>query len=227
MLWSTAPRNDDEILLKNMSKIKLTKNELKKQKDNLKRFSRFLPTLQLKKQQIQMELMKAKKAIEEKVEKEEQLIGQLKSWIAVLGEDAGITDLIKIDFIETDVGNIAGVDIPIFKEIRFKEIKYDLYIKPLWFDKVIGIIKDILTYRGEIIIMEEQIALLQDELRVTTQRVNLFEKVKIPESRENIRKIRIYLGDEETASVVRGKIAKMKIEKQEEMKKLILMAEAV
>ena len=168
-----------------MAKIKLTKNELKKQKDDLKRFERFLPTLQLKKQQIQMELMKAKKAVEEKVEKEEQLITHLKTWIAVLGEDAGITDLIKIDFIETDVGNIAGVDIPIFQEIRFKNIKYDLYTAPLWFDKLIGDMKEILTLRGEIIIMDEQIELLQDELRVTTQRVNLFEKVKIPESQEN------------------------------------------
>ena len=206
-----------------MSKIKLTKNELKKQKDALKRFQRFLPTLQLKKQQIQMELMKAKKAVEEKVEEEESLITEIKRWIEVLGEDAGITDLIKIDFIETDVGNIAGVDIPIFKEIRFKPIKYDLYTAPLWFDKVIEYMKKILTFRGEIIIMDEQLELLQEELRITTQRVNLFEKLKIPESKENIRVIRIYLGDEETSAVVRGKIAKMKIEKAEEMKKLAQM----
>ncbi|MCK5707899.1 MAG: V-type ATP synthase subunit D [Candidatus Aureabacteria bacterium] len=203
-----------------MAKIKLTKNELKKQKDELKRFERFLPTLQLKKQQIQMELMKAKKAVEEKVEEEETHITEIKQWIAVLGEDAGITDLIKIDFIETDVGNIAGVDIPIFKEIRFKAIKYDLYVKPLWFDKVIEHMKIILTLRGEIIIMDEQLVLLQEELRITTQRVNLFEKLKIPESKENIRIIRIYLGDEETSAVVRGKIAKMKIEKAQEAKNL-------
>jgi V/A-type H+-transporting ATPase subunit D len=37
-----------------MAGVKLTKNELKKQKDALKRFRRYLPTLQLKKQQLQM-----------------------------------------------------------------------------------------------------------------------------------------------------------------------------
>ena len=37
--------------------IKLTKNELKKQKDNLKQFQRYLPTLQLKKQQLQSVIM--------------------------------------------------------------------------------------------------------------------------------------------------------------------------
>jgi V/A-type H+-transporting ATPase subunit D len=52
--------------------------------------------------------------------------------------------------------------------------------------------------------------LLSKELRTTTQRVNLFEKVKIPECKENMRIIRIYLGDVDTAGVVRSKIAKRK-----------------
>ena len=50
--------------------------------------------------------------------------------------------------------------------------------------------------------------LLAEELRTTSQRVNLFEKVKIPECRENIRVIRIFLGDQQTADVARAKIAK-------------------
>ena len=49
-------------------------------------------------------------------------------------------------------------------------------------------------------------------MRSTAQRVNLFEKVKIPEARENIRVIGIYLGDQQTSAVVRGKIAKKKLQ---------------
>ncbi len=41
--------------------------------------------------------------------------------------------------------------------------------------------------------------------------MNLFEKVKIPETAENIKRIRIYLGDQQTAQVVRGKISKRKL----------------
>ena len=201
-----------------MGKVKLTKNELKRQKDALKRYERFLPTLQLKKQQIQMELMKIKRIIDEKVEEEEKYIAELKRWIAVFGEDAGIVDIVKIDFIETDVGNIAGVDIPVYKRTVFKPVEYDLYVKPLWWDKAVEQMEKILSLRGEIIILDEQVYLLQEELRITTQRVNLFEKVKIPETKENIRKIRIYLGDEETAAVVRGKISKLKIQKSTEKK---------
>ena len=39
-----------------MVKVKLTKTELKAQTDALKRFQRFLPMLQLKKQQLQSEI---------------------------------------------------------------------------------------------------------------------------------------------------------------------------
>ena len=62
--------------------------------------------------------------------------------------------------------------------------------------------------------LQEQMDLLGKELRTTSQRVNLFEKVKIPEAKENIRRISIYLGDQDTSAVVRGKIAKRKLVKE-------------
>ena len=61
-----------------------------------------------------------------------------------------------------------------------------------------------------------QVELLGKELRTTSQRVNLFEKVKIPETKENIRRIGIYIGDQQTAAVVRGKIAKKKLANKED-----------
>ena len=54
---------------------------------------------------------------------------------------------------------------------------------------------------------------LNAELRTTTQRVNLFEKVKIPETKRNIKKISVYLGDQQVAAVVRGKISKKNLER--------------
>ena len=60
-------------------------------------------------------------------------------------------------------------------------------------------------------VLSQQAERLGTELRVTSQRVNLFEKVKIPEAEEAIRRIGIYLGDEQTAQVVRGKFAKKKV----------------
>ncbi|MBQ3084817.1 MAG: V-type ATP synthase subunit D, partial [Clostridia bacterium] len=60
-------------------------------------------------------------------------------------------------------------------------------------------------------VLDEQVRLLEAELKATTQRVNLFEKVKIPETAENIKKISIYMADQQVSAVVRSKISKRKI----------------
>jgi V/A-type H+-transporting ATPase subunit D len=62
---------------------------------------------------------------------------------------------------------------------------------------------------------------LRRELRITTQRVNLFEKVKIPEAEEAIRLIKIYIGDQMSNAVGRSKIAKRKIEELEREEALV------
>ncbi|MCF7913895.1 MAG: V-type ATP synthase subunit D [Spirochaetaceae bacterium] len=196
-----------------MAKVKLTKNELKKQKDSLKRFQRYLPTLMLKKQQLQMVIRQVESKVRQIEQERRTLQEELDKWIAVFGEDIGMENLIKVERIERETGNIAGVDIPVFKSLELQEIPYDLFTKPLWTDRGIDAIKRIAELDARIDVLKRQIELLSDELRITTQRVNLFEKVMIPETKENIRKIQIYLGDQQTAAVVRGKMAKNKIEK--------------
>ncbi|MDC7227161.1 MAG: V-type ATP synthase subunit D [Spirochaetales bacterium] len=197
-----------------MAKVKLTKNEQKKQKDALKRFTRYLPTLQLKKQQLQMVIRQVESEIEAKRDEIAKYDSSLSDWIRVFGEETGIGEKIRIKEIEKDTGNIAGVDIPVFKKLDFEPIEYDLFTMPLWVDRGIVTMKELAALNAEIEVLLEQKQLLDDELRTTNQRVNLFEKVKIPETKEIIRKIGIYLGDQQTAAVVRGKIAKGKVVKE-------------
>ncbi|MCF6335728.1 MAG: V-type ATP synthase subunit D, partial [Spirochaetales bacterium] len=115
-----------------MATIKLTKNELKSQKDALKRFQRYLPTLILKKQQLQMVIRQVEMKISEVEEQRNKLYNSLQVWIAVYGESIDLIPLIKIASIVKDMGNIAGVDIPVFRELFFKRVEYDLYNTPLW-----------------------------------------------------------------------------------------------
>lgn len=198
-----------------MAKIKLTKNELKKQKDQLKRFRRYLPTLQLKKQQLQMEIRQVEALRDEKRREQEALKRSMDLWIGVFGEGLDLSDYVKIKEIRTGEGNIAGVDIPIFQGVDYESVTYDLMILPFWVDAAVVALQKVITYDIQVEILEEQARLLGEELRVTTQRVNLFEKIKIPETRENIRTINIYLGDQQTAAVVRGKIAKSNLVRAE------------
>ena len=202
-----------------MAKFKLTKNEQKKQKDALKQFQRYLPTLQLKQQQLQAVIRECEAEIKRLKAEQEKARGALSSWIAVYGENGNfpeeksISHLAVVDRIEKDRGNIAGVSVPVFRELVFKEIAYDLDEYPLWVDKAVIALRDIAKYDALVKTEEEKISLLSAELRTTTQRVNLFEKVKIPEAKENIRVIGIYLQDQQTAAVVRGKISKKKLER--------------
>ncbi|NMA22618.1 MAG: V-type ATP synthase subunit D, partial [Spirochaetales bacterium] len=119
--------------------------------------------------------------------------------------------LITIKSIVRSRGNIAGVIIPIFEELTFDEQAYDLHFYPLWVDQALECLREYARLDALIATLATQIKLLSNELRTTSQRVNLFEKVKIPEAKENIRIIGIYLGDQQTAAVVRGKIAKKKL----------------
>ena len=193
-----------------MAKIKLTKNELKAQRDALKRFQRYLSTLQLKKQQLQMEIRKLDQDIKQKSDIENTERKNLKPWIKLFSESVDLEQYIEINSLDIIKGNIAGVNIPILKKIIFNDIIPNISLTPLWIDYGIDTLKQLITLRIERKILQKQYDLLMDELRTTTQRVNLFEKVKIPEAKENIRIIRIFMGDQQTAAVARSKIAKGK-----------------
>ena len=199
--------------------VKLTKNEQKKQKDQLKQFQRYLPTLQLKQQQLQSVIREAENEIVSLKKEQQKAIESLSGWVAVYGgntsfpADKSIGNLVKIERIEKDTENIAGVAVPVFRRLVFQDLRYDLRYYPLWVDKALVALRDIAKYDALVKTLQERIDLLQKELRTTVQRVNLFEKVKIPEAKENIRVISIYLQDQQTAAVVRGKIAKRKLVK--------------
>ena len=199
-----------------MASVKLTKNELKKQKDNLKQFQRYLPTLQLKKQQLQSVIMQVDEELESKELEFEKTISGIDDWVAVMSENALFADELKIEnLVKPDTviygeNNIAGIIVPVFEELTFKEISYDVSDYPLWVDEAVIKMREIARLKVLMETLKKQSELLNRELRLTSQRVNLFEKVKIPEAKENIRVIEIYLGDQQTSAVVRGKIAKSK-----------------
>ncbi len=196
-----------------MAKIRFTKGELKRQRDALKQYQRYLPTLQLKKQQLQIEILHQNVLLEAKKAEEASRISGVEEWAGLLS-DSGV-DLrswVMPKATLTESKNVAGVDMPIFKGVEFFHPDYDLFTSPQWIDRAIELLRELLSGREEVSVIEEGIKRLKDEFRVTTQRVNLFEKVKIPEAEEAIRLIKIYIGDQMANAVGRSKAAKKKIE---------------
>ena len=200
-----------------MAKIKLTKTELKAQTDALKRFQRFLPMLQLKKQQLQSEIAGITAKADEVTAKERAVRDDLNRWVGLVAtEEELLGGLVKVREVKTGTANIAGVPIPTFEAIETDVKEVDPWATPAWIDSAVEATTQILTLQGERAIYEEQRRLVTEELQQTSQRVNLFEKVKIPQCKEAIRVIKIALGDEQTAAVTRGKIAKGRAPQGEE-----------
>ena len=192
-----------------MAKIKLTKTELKAQTDALKRFQRFLPMLQLKKQQLQAEIAGIIAKVEDVTAREERLRRSMDGWVGLFasGEEM-LSGLVSVKAVRTSSANVAGVEIPVFDGIDTDVGEVDLWSTPAWVDDAIAALTSLLALQSERGVLERQRELITAELVTTSQRVNLFEKVKIPTCRENIRLIKIALGDEQTSAVTRGKMAK-------------------
>lgn len=193
-----------------MPKVKNTKTELKAQRDALSRYRRYLPTLQLKKQQLQMEIRGVEARTEAKRLEEEQARAGLAGWVKLYSDEVPYLDFLSVESVAVEPGNIAGVAVRNLRDISFQRTAPDLWATSAWLDEGLSTLETLFRLRVERRLLEEQRRLLAEELRTTSQRVNLFEKVKIPECRENIRVINIFIGDENTSAVVRSKIAKGK-----------------
>jgi V/A-type H+-transporting ATPase subunit D len=197
-------------------KLKYNKTALKAQRDALAKYEKFLPILQLKKMQLQIVIRQMEPTIEEKRRLLKEVTGSVQPWARYLTDETiDINDFLTIQEVQTQTDNIAGVDVPEFIGVLFEEVPYSLFATPPWLDTAISVLQRLISLREELRVLLQKEALIREELRTTTQRCNLFEKKLIPELKENIRKIRIFLGDEETASVGRAKLAKAKIQQAE------------
>jgi V/A-type H+/Na+-transporting ATPase subunit D len=193
-------------------KIKLTRPELKQQKDLLARYKRYLPTLKLKQLLLQVGVLSARHKLREAQSAVEQMDEKVQAYGSILKDDPGVPihSLVKPTEVKTTWSNVAGVKIPTFQEAIFPDEVYSLFSTPPWVDRAIEDLQELNTRKERSILAELEVTLLKKELTKIVQRINLFEKVMIPRAKDAIRKISIYLADEQTAGVVRAKITKAK-----------------
>ena len=201
-----------------MAKIKLTRPELKKQRDALTRFERYLPMLKLKQQQLQLTLREVAAEYRQALADAEAARAKFEPYSGVLADVSGVNvrELARPAEVKSSTRNVAGVNVPVFESVTFPTVLYSLFATPVWVDEALADLRDVNGHFARAEILQKQYDLLNRELTKIIQRVNLFEKVKIPGCREAIRVIRIRLGDEMTAAVGRAKIAKSKLTTEEE-----------
>lgn len=196
-----------------MTEVKLTKNELRAQQQRLSQLQKYLPTLQLKKAMLQAEVSEARVEIVRMRDAFAQATAAVDDYIGLLREPLpfDLRQAGEIIEMRKEYENIAGVEIPIYRETIFAQVHYLLFNTPPWVDSGIALLRRQGEAQGRLQVAEEKCEALDRELREVSIRVNLFEKVLIPRAQENIKRIRVFLGDQQLAAVAQAKVAKEKI----------------
>jgi len=209
-----------------MAQIKFTKNELRDQQYKLSQLQKYLPTLQLKKSMLQVEVNQAISEIEDlnRAYKEEKKQNELFSALLTDPESLILFEGTRVIEVEKRYENIAGADIPHFSKVVFAKVSYALFDTPIWIDDALDSLRSLMVARQKIYLAEEKKRILEKELREVSIRVNLFEKIMIPRKESAIKKIRVFLSDQELASVAQAKVAKNKIIQRKNREKQRIMS---
>jgi len=192
-----------------MAKVKLSKNAMAKERTQLRLYEKLLPTLELKRAQLALELKKAKDAYEKTKAAVDELETRIGEDVAMLAHTAiKLEGLVTLKHVEIVEETVVGVRLPRLDSIECEIVPYSLLAKPVWIDILVTRLQDAAEQRLRVTVAAERVRRLEKAVRRITQRVNLFEKILIPTAKKNIKRIKIFLGDLEREAVVRAKQAK-------------------
>ena len=191
--------------------VALSKSSLQQQRDKLRLFERFLPSLELKRQQLMAEYKKALEALAEAERGADKASRSLAGLLPILGSTPmKLSGLVSVRRVDITDEHLLGLRLPMLRAVEFDEKPYSILSTPVWLDELVACIKDVATYRLRLQVYRARVSRMEGAVRRVSQRVNLFEKVLIPNARRDIARIKIFLSDIERAAVVTSKIAKAK-----------------
>ena len=194
-----------------MAKLQLNKSSLAQEARSLQNYERFLPSLDLKRQQLMAERARATTLLKETKEAIDALRLQVAHTLPMLANrEIDLSDLAKIKRVDIGTESVVGTRLPTLEKVEIAIGHYAFLAKPHWVDSVAALLSEMLKLRMRLQVEERRLVVLDGEVKKITQRVNLFDKVLIPGAQANIKRIRIYLSDADMAAVVRSKIAKRK-----------------
>jgi len=194
-----------------MPRLALNKTSLNRESRQLNTYERFLPSLDLKRRQL---IAERNRACKELADTDTKISGLQASVGAALPMAAdtrlNLRGLVTVESVDIGEENVVGLRLPLLKDVQMQRASYSFLARPHWVDVLADILETLLLLRVQRQVQAERVAVLDVAVNKVTQRVNLFDKVLIPRSRDNIRRIRIMLSDAEKAAVVNAKIAKRK-----------------
>ena len=194
-----------------MSRVSLSKSSLAKQNRALQTYERYLPSLDLKRKQIMIERAKEVVAQGETRRRIAALRERVAEGLPMLANrEIELPDLVRVKGARLGEENLLGTRLPVLEALDLVKRDYGFLSQPHWVDALVDALAEMLTLQAQLALHDRRLVLLDEALRKVTQRVNLFDKVLIPRTRANIKRIKVHLSDAERAAIVRSKIAKQK-----------------
>jgi len=192
-----------------LARLKLSKASLQQERTRLQLYEKLLPSLDLKRRQLKLELDKARVEYERTQAEVKALEARIGAELPMLANpDIDLLGIVKMTAFELEEENVVGVRLPRLQRVECEVAEYSFLAKPAWVDVLVERLRDAAEARTRIQVAAERVRILERAERRITQRVNLFERILIPRARKNILRIRIFLGDLERAAVVQAKLAK-------------------
>lgn len=194
-----------------MSRLALNKSTLNKEGRKVKAYQKFVPALDLKRKQLLAARAATEVVLQQQQTQLAEIATQVKAQLTMLPNFKGrVEQLLTVRSIEVVQVNLVGIHLPELKHLEITREAYSCLASEHWLDHLADLLEHQVRLQIEQQLVEQRLARLNHGLQKTTQRLNLFDKVLIPQARQNIRKIQISLADAERAGVVRAKIAKRK-----------------
>ena len=194
-----------------MPRLALNKTALTHETRQLNTYERFLPSLDLKRRQLIAERNRARRdtaATERRIAEIEAETGSAIPMAA--DKRLNLAGLVIVTDVDIADENLVGLQLPVLRDVQMQRAEYSYLARPHWVDVLADVIETLLLLRTRLQVELQRLEILEEAVRKITQRVNLFDKVLIPRTRDNIRRIRIMLSDAEKAAIVNAKIAKRK-----------------
>jgi V/A-type H+-transporting ATPase subunit D len=192
-----------------MARVRLSKTALAKERQQLKLYQRLLPSLDLKRRQLTVEAERARTVYREAqaaAARYETELGQKLPMVA--NPNIDLRGLVRLRVAELGVESVVGVKVPVLARVEYDLAEYSFISTPAWVDELVVRLKEVIGLRLNAAVAGKRVRALEHAVRRVTQRVNLFDRILIPDAKRKIRKIQVFLGDLERDAVIRSKLAK-------------------
>lgn len=194
-----------------MPRLALNKTQLTRESRQLETYERFLPSLDLKRRQLIAERNKARRAVAATADEIQELRLSSGEQLPMAAEKRfNLRDIVSVRRVDVGQENLVGLRLPVLEDVKLDRVGYSFIARPHWIDALEDLLEELIRLRIRQQIEARRLQILEESVKKITQRVNLFDKVLIPRTRDNIRRIQIKLSDTEKAAVVNAKIAKRK-----------------